>query len=134
MAKDVKNGAKALVLALACLTPVATVRAETTYEIIASRNIFGLGQEQGVIPTEPPKLVTDVKLVGITTLGLKQALLTVNAPTADGKVAPHSVTLCEGQQFGGVEVLQINPAARSVKVRKDSVESTIYFAAVEPKK
>jgi len=135
MVKDVKNGAKTLVLALACLGPVVTLRAESTpYEIISSRNIFGLGKETVVINQELPKPATDVKLVGITTLGSKQALLTVNEPMADGKTAPRFCTLCEGQQFGGVEVLEINPKARSVKVRKDSLESTIYFATAEPKK
>ena len=137
MVKDVKNGAKTLLLALACLAPVATLRAESTpYDIIVTRNIFGLDREE-VIPThkEVEKPASDVKLSGITTIfDLKQALLTVNAPTPDGKLAPHSVTLAEGQRFGGVEVLQINPAARWVKVRKDSLESTIYLAAAGPKK
>jgi hypothetical protein len=137
MVKDAKNGAKMLILALACLASIATLRAESTpYDTITNRNIFGLTtQEPPPCDCGPTKPATDVKLVGITTIfGMKQALLTVNAPMPDGKLAPHSITLAEGQQFGGVEVLGINPAARSVKVRKDSLESTIYLAAADSKK
>ena len=66
MVIDVKNGAKALILALACLASVASLRAESTpYDIIASRNIFGLGKADTSDNQnhELPKPVIDVKVV-----------------------------------------------------------------------
>ncbi len=138
MRKDVRNGAKTVLLALVCNALAATAQAESTpYDAIASRNIFALGEEKhGVPPVEPPKPSTSFKLTGITTvLGVKQAMLLVNEPENKAKSpGAHSVMLCEGQHFAKLDVLQINPTARTVRVRNDGVESELSFNVTEARK
>lgn len=144
MVKDVKNSAKTLLLAAVCTTQALTGRGEIkgdgtsaqAYPSISDRNIFALVAEDPHDHAKPLPPPTNAKLTGITTvLGVKQAMFIVNEPAAEGKPArPHSVMLCEGQSFAKLEVLQINPEARNVKVRNDDTESLLCFRAVEARK
>jgi hypothetical protein len=143
MGKDIRIGAKCMAAMLACMALAQAAQGEIqpdkatggeSYGSITNRNIFALVDEI-IIPNRLPPLPpsTDVKLTGIATVdGMKQAFFILNEPARDKKApAAHSVILCEGQAFGKLKVLAIDPKARSVKVRNDQTESVIGFNAAE---
>jgi len=145
-----KNGGKMLICAAACIAlalaaraaktskepadtssdkPADTVSLDNPYGAIVERNVFDLHDPP------PPKLEPDtpkgpppnIKLTGITTIfGMKQALLSVNKPGAAGK-PPTTIylTLNEGQRRDDIEMLEINPKARTAKIKSDDMESLL---------
>jgi hypothetical protein len=143
MGKDIRIGAKCMTAALACMALAWAAQGEIqpdkasggeTYGSITNRNIFALVDVHPIpnpMPPLPPS--TDVKLTGISTVaGMKQAFFILNEPARDKKApAVHSVILCEGQTFGKLKVLAIDPRARSVTLRNDGMESVIGFNAAE---
>jgi hypothetical protein len=108
------------------------------YSAIWMRNVFDLR------PPPPPadtNIVKDntpppnVKLTGITTIfGRKQAFFLVQPPQTPGKPAfkEESYELAEGERRGPLEVVEINPKARNVKIKNDGIESTITFETNRP--
>jgi len=91
------------------------------YSAIVERNSFGLKPPPNPadLIKPPPPVVADIKLQGITTiLGRKQVLMKVKVPAKPPEPArDQSLVMGEGQREGEVEVLEINPADQSVKVK-----------------
>jgi len=147
--KNMKIGQNALLILTGCAALTLAVRAadispdggspstDNPYIAITTRNIFDL-QEATLLTNVPPEAPASpsIKLVGITTiLGDKQALLTENEPVIAGKPATtHSLILREHERFGGLEVLEINPQARTVRIKSDEKESLIHLMSVETRK
>jgi hypothetical protein len=109
--------------------PADTLNPDNPYGAIVERNVFDLHDPP------PPKLEPDtpkgpppnIKLNGITTIfGMKQALISLTKPGAAGK-PPTTIflTLSEGQRKDDVEVLEINPKARTTKIKNEDVESLL---------
>lgn len=111
--------------------PVAD-NTKSPYSAIWLRNVFDLK------PTTPPAVEEakpaapppNVHLTGITTiLGNRRALFMVQDAPEPGKPAKpeKSMILSEGQRQDALEVLEIYPKERSVKIQLDGVVSTISF-------
>jgi hypothetical protein len=143
--KNIKTGAKALIMMGACAATGFGARStilpfgqdnldgDNPYRVIASRNIFDLHEALPQVGTKPEISHTDIKLTGISTVGPgKQALLIVKLPEVAGKTPKvYSVILGEGQCHGQLEVLEINPKARTVRIKNDGLESLLCFSPVE---
>jgi hypothetical protein len=99
------------------------------YSPIPKRNLFGL--HEPVIKTEPPITPPLPKIVlnGITTMGSKLVFLKVQFPPKAGEQpqAEQSFMLTEGQREGGIEILEINERAGTVRVNNFGSEMTIGF-------
>ena len=145
-----KNGGKMLICAMACIAlalaaraaktskepadtssdkPADTVSLDNPYGAIVERNVFDLHDPPPVKlePDTPKGPPPNIKLTGITTIfGMKQALLSVNKPGAAGK-PPTTIylTLNEGQRRDDIEMLEINPKARTAKIKSDDMESLL---------
>jgi hypothetical protein len=147
--KNMKTGQKTLILFVASAAVALTGRAvdqlpagdslssDNPYSGIINRNIFDLHEATRTQEAPQPEPASPkVKLAGITTiLGDKQALLTVNAPGAAGKPpTTYSLILGEHERFGGLEVLEINPQAKTVKIKSDEIESLIHLGSAEARK
>lgn len=110
---------------------------DNPYTAIVRRNIFDLGAAATITNTPTPAAPSsNIKLTGIfTVLGQKQALLIVNEPVASGKPAVnHSLILSEGQRSGDLEMVEINPQARTVEIKNGEIESVIGFDVTSAKK
>lgn len=121
--------------------PPPETTSETTsdqpYSAIWVRNVFDLK------PTPPPPANTpppappaNVHLMGITTLfGTKKAILSVQPGNVPGKPPAQkedSYSMTEGERHGGLEVLEIDPKNRTVKIKNDELVSTITFETNKP--
>jgi len=110
------------------ITPGTTTN---RYEKIPERNLFGLKEPVGPVvqPQQPPQLPKLI-LTGITTiLNSKRALLKllpVGAGPADAAKAL-SLILTEGQSESGVEILEINEKANTVRVNNSGTPMTLDF-------
>lgn len=108
----------------------------SVYESIAHRNVFDLHgppQKAESQPDIPPP--TKIRLTGITTiLGDKRALLMVQEPTVHGKPPEkeESVILSEGQRQGGIQLLEVNPTAGTVKLENDGKVSIVALEIPKP--
>src|SRR5581483_7341654 len=119
---------------LGSLAAVAGARAvpnvsPNRYQTIPERNVFNLKKQEVVVQEPPPVQVPKITLTGITTLlGLKRAVLQV-APTGRPGEATRdeAFILAEGQREGDLEVLEINEAAGTVKVRTAGTLLTLDF-------
>jgi hypothetical protein len=124
----------AAVQATAALAAEDAPGGNASYSEIASRNIFalhdGADDPHDVKPQTPRP---NIKLTGIMTIGgSKKALLIVNSPETTGKAsAVHSLILGEGQRGDGLEILEINPQARTVKIKSDKIELPLDFCLAE---
>ena len=108
------------------------------YSSIWLRNVFDLK------PATPPKSDEVVKtnlpppgvhLTGITTIfGPKRAMFMVQDAPEPGKPAKpeRSVILSEGQRQDVLEVLEIHPKERTVKIKVEELVSTITFETNRP--
>ena len=95
------------------------------YSAIVERNSFGLKPAPNpadLVKPPPPPVSADIKLQGIATiLGRNQVLMKVKLPARPPEPArEQALVLSEGQRDGEVEVLEINPAEGSVKVKNGS--------------
>src|SRR6266446_5843701 len=124
--KAMKRSGKALVCMLGgfvLCTGGNAITADTSgnpYDAIVERNVFGLKPIPPVVPPEPPKPPTPkMTLTGIMTLGgSKRALFKVQMPPKPPKPAgEESFILREGEREGDVEVVEIDEAAGSIKVK-----------------
>ena len=92
------------------------------YLSIAARNVFGLNPPQMQPAELPTASSTRVKLVGITTLCGKWALLKIYLPAQPSEPArPVACILEAGQRVGPLELLEIDEKEGSVKVRISGV-------------
>ncbi len=111
---------------------IKTGDASAPYDAIGVRNIFDL---HDVPVQEPPPtnvVLPRVYLTGISTiLGMKQAYFVVQWLSVPGKpaAADKYFTLSEGQKQAMLEVLAIDPKAKSVKINNSGTISTITFEA-----
>ena len=101
------------------------------YHAIPERNVFGLRPPPAqAAPTNPPAPLPKITLTGITTiLESKRALMKL-APTTPKPGDPgkeQSLILTEGQREAGVEVLQIDETAGSVKVNNSGTVMVLTF-------
>ena len=111
--------------------PPATGPAAHPYEVIFSRNAFGLKDPPPPAPPpqkppEPPVNTSALKLTGITTLLGKRAMFVFN----DGKTNIVSDLVREGERdrfITNLEVLEIDASARTVKVLFGGQEMRLDF-------
>jgi len=101
------------------------------YSAIWVRNVFDLKP-----PPPPPSNVAsntppaNIKLLGISTmLGNKRAILSVQEVAGPGRPPgkEQSYVMTEGQRQGPLEVLEIDPPNRKVKIKNEELVSTITF-------
>jgi hypothetical protein len=108
---------------------VFSAAAARDYSQIPVRNLFGLHEpvieREKVIPPPLPKIV----LNGITTMGSKLVFLKVQFPAKAGEQpqGEQSFMLTEGQREGGIEILEINDRAGTIRVNNSGTEMTIGF-------
>ncbi len=129
----------AFILALASLlfAPLAIANTmepssdERNYRVIIDRNPFGL-KPPPPPPTNAPPVVTQPKeelfITGITSFGVPRAhfMTTVTKPPPIGKV-PQYYSLGVDERMDELEVLDINVAAKSVRIRNAGVETVMTF-------
>jgi hypothetical protein len=124
-------GALAAVAFCSSANVIGAASSGEPYGRIAERNLFGL--HDAVPPQQPPPpppALPKVLLTGTTTIfGNKLALLKVQYPQKPGEQpqGEQSLILAEGQREGGVEVLQIDEKAGSIRVNNSGMEMTVAF-------
>ena len=120
------------------LPPAAeTSTGDQPYSAIWTRNVFDLTPKPPLVDPHkneaPPP--PNVKLIGIYTLFGKRAVLTLQEPGAKPGQPPskeESYTMTEGERRGGLEVLEIDPKGRTVKVQNEGNISTIAIETNKP--
>jgi hypothetical protein len=106
---------------------------------ITNRNVFALKpppDPASLIPQAPPPNIPPVKLAGITTLlGGKRAILRVTRPARPPAPAgEESLMLAEGAPAeSGVQVLEINIAAATVRISNNGTTQTLDLEKDAPK-
>lgn len=107
-------------------TPGAhALTADNPYATIVQRNAFALKPPTPPpVITPPPTPASNVELRGITTLlGRPQVLLNFKVPGKPPEPPKdRSLVLDIGQREGDVEVLEINPAAGTIRIRNQGNE------------
>jgi hypothetical protein len=101
---------------------------DRNYRVIVERNPFGL-KPPPPPPTNAPVAAPakdEVLLTGITSIGSLRAYFMTKAPQAK---QPEYFCLGVKDIGHGVEVVDIDPAGKSVRVRNSGVESVMTFAA-----
>ncbi len=121
-----------VVLVVACSSVMTSAVAPSPrqYDVIPSRNVFGLrAPENTPAPEPPPVNLPPIYLTGITTmLGYKQALLRTQIPAKNGQPAQEeSLILAEGQRENGIEVLRIDEHAGQVSILNSGSRMTLNF-------
>lgn len=123
----------ALVTSAATLT---TDDAANPYQVVVERNVFGLKpapRPEDVVQPPPPTPPLQVKLQGITEGllgGKRQVLMKIMEPPAKpGEPAKErAVIMDEGEARGNIEVLAIDPVARSVKLNNNGTVTNLLLA------
>lgn len=114
-----------------CFVVLTAAAADNPYQGIVERNVFGLKP-----PAPPPDPEANkpppakIFLTGITTiLGNKRALMKMTPPVTKPGEQPkeQAYTLAEGERDGGLEVLEIDEKAGTVKVNNYGTVATIDF-------
>ena len=115
-----------------CFVVLTAAAADSNpYQRIVERNVFGLKP-----PAPPPDPEANkpppakIFLTGITTiLGNKRALMKMTPPVTKPGEQPkeQAYTLAEGERDGGLEVLEIDEKAGTVKVNNFGTVATIDF-------
>jgi hypothetical protein len=102
--------------------------ADRNYQVIVERNPFGIKPPPPPAPppTNAPANKDEILLTGITSIGSPRAYFMTKAPQAK---QPEYFDLGIDQAQHGVEVIEIDPTAKSVKVKQGGVESVMTFAA-----
>lgn len=101
---------------------------------IAGSNVFRLKAPQPPPPPLQPVPLARAKLVGITTLGDKRALLKVYRPANPPEPAKEvSCILAVGQRDGPIEVLEIDEVAGTVKVKNSDAMMVLTFVKESPR-
>lgn len=127
-------------LALGALVSTAVARttddAVNPYQVVVERNVFGLKpapRPEDVVQPPPPTPPLQVKLQGITEGllgGKRQVLMKIMEPPAKpGEPAKErAVIMDEGEARGNIEVLAIDPVARSVKLNNNGTVTNLLLA------
>jgi len=107
----------------------------SVYDPIVRRNVFDLhGPPAKAEPQPDVPPPTKIRLT--TILGDKRALLMVQEPTTPGSGTPpakeESVILSEGQRQGGIQLLEVNQIAGTVKLESDGKVSTVALEIPKP--
>ncbi|HWF18345.1 MAG TPA: hypothetical protein VG754_03720 [Verrucomicrobiae bacterium] len=130
------SGARANVSDATAGTDMSGVSTDQPYSAIWVRNVFDLKPKDpppSTAPTEtaPP---SNIKLMGIYTIFGKRALLGVLEGQMPGQAAKKEecYNMSEGERRGSLEILEINPNARTVKIKNDQIVSTITFETNKP--
>jgi hypothetical protein len=99
------------------------------YKQIPVRNLFGLHEQVAVVQDPIPPALPKIVLSGITTMGSKLAFLKVQFPQKAGEQpqGEQSFMLTEGQRESGIEILQIDEKAGTIRVNNFGNEMTIAF-------
>lgn len=100
------------------------------YGQIVERNLFGLHDPVVVQPPTVQPILPKVILTGTTTiLGNRMVFVKIQVPQKPGEQpqGEQSLMLAEGQRESGVEVLQIDEKAGSVRINNSGTEMTITF-------
>ena len=125
-----------LTLLAVCFAALPAPGAETNtaasldrnYRVIIDRNPFGL-KPPPPPPTNAPPAVEkkdEILLTGITSIGRVQAYFMTKAPQGKN---PEYYALNVGEKKDGLEILEIDPTSKSVRVRNAGVESVMTFAS-----
>ena len=126
-------------LAFVCIACVAfdtiaaadgIAKSDNPYKVIFERNLFALRPPAtGRIVAPPPAPSSTIVLTGITTvLGEKRAFLEITPPAKPpGPGKQISCILAEREREQGIEVLEIDSNAGSVKVSENGTVTTLTF-------
>jgi len=101
------------------------------YDVIASRNVFGLVAGPKPLLPEPVRTpLPKITLTGITTLlDRKLVLLKVQFPAKPGEQAhERSLLLTERERESGIEIMRIDPRAGRVVLNNSGSLTTLTFA------
>jgi hypothetical protein len=119
-------------LGIAAICSSAGMRAAPSakqYGQIPARNLFGL--HEPVQPTNEPvkPQLPKVSLSGISTINNKLAFLKLQPLSKPGEQpqSEQSLMLTEGQREAGIEVLEINEKAGTIRINNVGTEMTIGF-------
>lgn len=102
--------------------------ADNPYKTIVERNPFGLKPPPPPAPAPQPatdQAKTDLKLTGITSFGSVKAYFSA---TDSKSKTPEYFSLGVDEKKDGIEVLAIDDAAKSVRIRSAGVETLMTFA------
>lgn len=99
------------------------------YKHIAARNVFQLtSREPEPITPKPIPAIPEVRLVGIITgFPDKRALLKLRSAGHSKTDSERSLILSEGQRTEGIEVLQVDKQAASVRIKNAGAEMLLTF-------
>jgi hypothetical protein len=121
----------ALVIAALCcgLKVLSAAASADYYHQIPARNLFGLHEPPQVQPEIVKPQLPKIILNGITTMGSKLVFLKVQFPPKPGEqqLTEQSFMLTEGQREGGIEILEIDEKAGTIRVNNSGTEMTIGF-------
>jgi hypothetical protein len=120
----------------AAAAPAPEASTEQPYSAIWTRNVFNLTPpppppDTNKVENTPPP---NVKLIGIYTILGKTAVLSVLDAPERGQQAKKEewYSMKEGERRGVLEVLEINPTARTVRIKNEEIVSTITFETNKP--
>ena len=101
---------------------------DRNYRVIVDRNPFGLKP----VPPTPTNTVAatqpkdEILLTGVTSIGTPRAYFMTKAPAAK---QPEFYSLGVDEKKNGLEVLEIDPDGKSVRVRNAGLETVMTFAS-----
>ena len=119
-----------VITAFCCGVKVLSAAASADYyHQIPARNLFGLHEPVVKQDEPPPTPLPKIILNGITTMGSKLVFLKVQFPPKPGEQqqTEQSFMLTEGQREGGIEILEIDEKAGTIRVNNSGTEMTIGF-------
>ena len=101
---------------------------ERNYRVIIDRNPFGLKPPPPPATNAPPPVQArdEIYLTGITAIGSLRAYFMTKAPQGKN---PEYYNLGVDEKKNGLEVISIDPGAKSVRIRNAGLESVMTFAA-----
>ena len=100
---------------------------DSPYKTIAERNAFGLKPPPPPVVAAPPvveQAKSDLKLTGITSFGSVKAYFMATDPKSK---APEYFSLGVDEKKDGIEVLSIDDAGKSVRIRSAAGETLMSF-------
>jgi len=130
-----KLGGCAVAALMALAGPLAQANVENPYATIVDRNPFGLkppppppaAPEQ----TAPPVPMAQVTLTGLVSMfGEPRALLEITEEPGKAGTAKKPI-MREGERLGPVEILSIDVAKNTVRIRNSGVETNMTFAVAK---
>jgi hypothetical protein len=101
---------------------------DRNYRVIIDRNPFGLKPPPPPVTNAPPPVAQkdEILLTGITSLGQVRAYFMTKAPQGKN---PEYYSLGVDEKKDGLEILEIDPASKSVRVRNAGLETVMNFSS-----